>query len=116
MTVSDPNESRALTYDMLAQATAGNVAAVRSIARLQPAGGEGDKVFPPTYQGGRYATERRRIGDEMVDAVLLDSVQSQANRMEQALKRARARGELRFPLIVSDFTPWFPDIGSDLTP
>ena len=98
MAVNDSIENRVLTYEVLSQAVAGNVAAVRSVSKLQPAGGEGDKVFPPTYQGGQYALERRRIGDDVVDAVLLDSVPSQANRMEQALKRAREGGYSTLPV------------------
>lgn len=86
-------------------------AAIRVVTRLAPAGGPGDKVFPPTYAGGAYATEQRRVGDEVVETVLLDSVQSQANRMELALRAAYERGELRFPLVVADFTPHFPHIG-----
>jgi CRISPR-associated protein Csb1 len=100
-----------LTLKALQDAVAGQAAAIRIITKLQPVGGQGDKIFPPTYAGGQYAQERRRLNDEVVSAVLLDSVQSQANRMEQALKRARERGDLKFPLIVSDFTPRFPDIG-----
>ncbi len=96
--------SESLTFERLSEAVAGDVAAIRSIVRLRPAGGDGDKVFPPTYQGGRYAMEERRVGDRVVLTVLLDSVPSQANRMEQALKRAWERGEVGFPLLVSDFS------------
>ena len=96
--------SQVLTYQRLIDAVAGEAVAARSVAKLQPAGGQGDKVFPPTYQGGRYAVEERRVGDRVVVTVLLDSVQSQANRLEQALKRAWERGEVRFPLVVTDFT------------
>src|SRR5206468_4173599 len=78
---------------------------------LEPAGGPGDKVFPPTYEGGRYATERRRLGDVEIETVLLDSVQSQANRMELALKGALERDELAFPLLAVDFSKHFPEIG-----
>lgn len=72
-----------LTIDDLKSAVAGSAAAIRLTVRLQPAGGPGSKVFPPTHSGGVYAWERRRIRkDEVVPTVLLDSVQSQANRME----------------------------------
>ena len=74
-------------------------AAFRLKARLQPAGGPGDKVFPPTYEGGRYARERRRINGETVECVHLDSVQSQANRMELSLLEAVRNGAIRMPLI-----------------
>jgi len=45
-----------LTIDMLRDAVEDD-AAIRYRARLQPAGGPGDKVFPPTYAGGIYAIE-----------------------------------------------------------
>lgn len=71
----------------LAQAV-GSAAAIRSRVKLQPAGGEGDKVFPPTYLGAKYAEEERidPATGQRVKCVLLDSVQSQANRMEDALQ------------------------------
>lgn len=77
-------------------------AAIRRVRRLQPAGGAGDKLFPPTYpQEGRglpptHVFEKRRVDGETVNCVLIDSVQSQANRLEEALLSA-ARAE-RFPL------------------
>jgi CRISPR-associated protein Csb1 len=77
------------TLKELSDAIASLGSAIRITTRLAPVGGDGDKVFPPTYEGGRYAIEQRRVGGRVTDAVLLDSVQSQANRMEQALK-ARA--------------------------
>ena len=78
--------------------------------KLQPAGGEGTKVFPPTYAGAVYATEKRRLPGhaEPVECVLLDSVQSQANRMEEALQQAVDAGRLKIPLVEVDFTPYFP--------
>lgn len=91
-------------------------AAIRTRLELQPAGGMGTKVFPPTYQGPRnsavYATEQRKIDNETVKkCVVLDSVQSQANRMEEALLNSVRAGDLTLPLIQSDFTDEFPDIG-----
>jgi CRISPR-associated protein Csb1 len=64
-------------------------------------------VFPPTYNlDGKptYAHERRRLNGSEVDAVLLDAVQSQANRMEQALLQAWHRRELSFPVVAVDFS------------
>ena len=71
----------------------------------QPAGGPGDKVFPPTYEGGKYATEERvdPATGEVRQCVLLDSVQSQANRMELALLEAHRSGTVQLPLIVTRF-------------
>ncbi len=98
----------------LQSAIAGSTVAFRCVTEYQPAGGLGDKVFPPTYEGGKYAMEKRRLPGhpEPVDCVLLDSVQSQANRMELALLEAweRAKGhreeDKRLPLPV--ITVQFP--------
>lgn len=102
------NES--LTLEVLGQAVGGQAAAFRCRRRLQPAGGEGDKVFPPTFAGAVYAIEQRRIpGREgPVTCVLLDSVQSQANRMELALQEAVDTGSIRLPLVEVDFSAHDP--------
>jgi CRISPR-associated protein Csb1 len=90
-------------------------AAARSRVTLQPAAGEGTKVFPPTYAGAVYATEKRRLPGcaDPVDCVLLDSVQSQANRLEEALQQAIDCGRLKdagvsLPLVEVDFTSFYP--------
>jgi CRISPR-associated protein Csb1 len=93
-------------------------AAIRRVRRLQPAGGPGDKVFPPTYPGdGRnpqpvHVFENRRVDGETVECVLLDSVQSQANRLEEALLAAMQAGRFAMPVIGVSFadTP-VADIG-----
>ncbi len=95
--------AESLNLSELTAAVAGSAAAFRSVTKLQPVGGEGDKVFPATYSGGVYATERRALDEQVVDCVLLDSVQSQANRAEEALKLAIERGRTRLPLIEVDF-------------
>ena len=92
-----------LTLDHIKASLAGNAAAFRCVTEYQPAGGLGDKVFPPTYAGGRYATESRYIDDEAVNCVLLDSVQSQANRMELALLEEWESGRAPLPVITVDF-------------
>ena len=66
----------------------GTAAAFRCRTKLRPIGDNGDKVFPPTYAGGVYAVEDRRVEGHVVRCVLLDSVQSQANRMEEVLQDA----------------------------
>jgi len=98
------SEISVLTLDVVEKAVTGMAAAFRRIVRLQPAGGPGAKVFPPTYEGGKYATEKRRINGEIVDCVLLDSVQSQANRMELALQEALDENRISLPVIVVDFS------------
>ena len=85
-------------------------AALRRRQKLQPVGGPGDKVFPPTFKGAVYAMEQRRVQgrDEPVNCVLLDSVQSQANRMELALQEALDMGKIKIPLLEVDFTEHDP--------
>ena len=78
-------------------AIAGNAAAFRVVTELQPAGGDGDKIFPPTYEGSVYAVEPRIINGQEEQCVLLDSVQSQANRLESALLEGHRSGDLKFP-------------------
>ncbi len=93
-----------LTSERLKKAVAED-AAIRFLARLQPAGGHGDKVFPPTYAGGQYALESRVDEDCVVkDVVLLDSVQSQANRMEQGLLAAHRAKRVTLPMISVSFS------------
>ena len=77
----------------------GQAAAIRRMRRMQPVGGPGDKLFPPTYPGEgqgkpppRHVFEYRRIGNDNRLCVLIDRVQSHANRMEDALSRLRAQG------------------------
>jgi len=93
-----------LTLGLIDKALNSGASALRRCVRLQPAGGQGDKVFPPTYSGGTYATEIRVIDGEPVNCVLLDSVQSQANRMELALLEAWKRKQMTLPVISVDFT------------
>ena len=89
----------------LRDAVHGTAAAFRCVTDYQPAGGPGDKVFPPTYEGGKYATEERIDPDtgEVRPCVLLDSVQSQANRMELALLESHRAGKVELPLLVTRF-------------
>jgi CRISPR-associated protein Csb1 len=65
-----------------------HAAAIRRRQRLQPAGGPGDKLFPPTYPAER---------------VLLDSVQSQANRLEEVLLETLAGTPPHVPHLAVDF-------------
>ena len=103
----DPTTEDVMDLDLrsLRDAVAGRAAAFRCVTDYQPVGGRGDKVFPPTYEGGKYATENRvdpKTG-EMRRCVLLDSVQSQANRMELALLEAHRANRLALPLLVAHF-------------
>jgi len=89
------------SYADLRKAIAGSAAAFRLTLKLEPVS---PKVFPPTYEGGKYATEERLIHGERLPCVLLDSVPSQANRMELALQDAVDGGEIELPLVAVDFT------------
>jgi CRISPR-associated protein Csb1 len=106
------SESKALTYERLITAIKGHAAAIRCRTRLQPAAGPGTKVFPPTHAGGVYATEQRRLPDreQPADCVLLDSVQSQANRIEDALQDAVDRKQIAIPLLVVEFGDKVADV------
>ncbi len=86
-------------------------AALRRRQRLQPVGGKGDKIFPPTYPGEgrnnpppRHVFERRRLDGKDVWSVLVDSVQSQANRLEESLLGVIREKSLCIPHVVVDFT------------
>jgi CRISPR-associated protein Csb1 len=110
------HEMRILDFDTLQQAV-GSSAAFRCRRHLQPAGGKGDKVFPPTFAGAVYSVEQRRMPDResAVTCVLLDSIQSQANRMELALQDALDAGKINLPLLVVDFSKHDPtgDVEAD---
>lgn len=100
-----------LTFAQLWDAVAGGAVALRTRTELQPAGGNGDKIFPPSYSvDGRadhkYAVEERQLGDsdKVSTTILLDSVASQANRAELALLDGWERGELNFPVPYVDFS------------
>jgi CRISPR-associated protein Csb1 len=99
-----------LDLELLDQACSKNGAAIRIRTKLLPVGGSDDKIFPPTYAGEKhavYAIEKRRIGEREVATVLLDSVQSQANRLEQGLLQAVEDGGLIIPVIEVNFASAF---------
>ena len=104
-----------MTLDLQALREAvGRDAAFRRVRRLQPVGGQGDKIFPPTYPperrgaSPRHVFERRRVEDKEIWCVLIDSVQSQANRLEEALLAAAEEGgeheRVRLPYVSVDFS------------
>lgn len=85
-------------------------AALRRRQRLQPVGGKGDKILPPTYPGEgrnappRHVFERRRLDGKDIWCVLVDSVQSQANRLEESLLGMIREGSACIPHVVVDFS------------
>ncbi|HEV7941929.1 MAG TPA: type I-U CRISPR-associated RAMP protein Csb1/Cas7u [Solirubrobacteraceae bacterium] len=82
--------------------------ALRLRCRLQPAGGSGSKVMPPTYAPERrgdppvYIRETRRIDGAEHDCVLLDGIASQANRIEDSLAACIQSSEIPLPTIEVD--------------
>lgn len=108
-----------LNYEELKALVDGDAVAIRGNAILEPAGGPGDKVFPPTHAvdknekrpGAKYAFETRRIGGQDVECVLLDSVQSQANRMEEALQALWDERKIALPVIVVNVADVAPEVG-----
>ncbi|MCQ2402104.1 MAG: type I-U CRISPR-associated RAMP protein Csb1/Cas7u [Lentisphaeria bacterium] len=94
-----------ITSDSLFSALKGNVIAIRRNRRLQPAEGVGGKIFPASYSGGVYAEEERMIDGKQQHCVIIDSVQSQANRIEEALKLNYYKpGESKCDIPVVDVT------------
>lgn len=110
-----------LTFEELENAVSGTSAGFRAVTRLEPLGGPHDKLYPPTFgdavhvpvpvgqerqenRRSKYALEWRRINGSSKLCVVLDSVASQANRMELSLLEAYERGELLFPFARVDFT------------
>lgn len=101
-----------LTPDLLLDAcsAAGTAAGITIRSRLEPMAGPGTPVKPATYAGGVYQTDRRWWGEgeerRAVDAIVVDNVPSQANRLEAVLERRRA--DLGLPEVVLDLS----DVGT----
>jgi len=91
---------RTLDLDLLLSATtAGGPSCLSSNTRLRPAGGLHTAVAPAKYLQGTgsaaksvYVYERRFLNGESRRTVLIDSKQSQLNRLETELERARTDG------------------------
>lgn len=69
---------------------------IRIQLELEPAGA-GGLVYPPTYDQGQHIFRTAWIGDEKREVVVLDSPQSQSNRIEEAILSSHRRGDLRYP-------------------
>lgn len=80
-------------------------AALRLRTRMQPAGGAGARLMPPTYSGeggAVYLHEKRKVDGELRECVLLDGQASQSNRLEEGLLEMIASGRVRIPDIRVD--------------
>ena len=97
-----------LTADLLVEACGddGRAAGVSIRSELEPLAGAGEPVKPAVYEGGTYQADRRWYGHgedrRVVDVVVIDNVPSQANRLEAALRAARA--EVGLPELVLDLS------------
>jgi CRISPR-associated protein Csb1 len=93
-----------MNYQQLHQSVQ-SAAGLRLRLRLQPLYGAGEIVFPCTVAGGKYQISNRRIPgyDQSVSCAILDSVQSQANRMEDALLSDIRDGKLKLPHVETNF-------------
>lgn len=66
---------------------------IRIDTELEPVAGPGGSVKPAVYEGGKYQQDKRwaSVADEQpTPVVVIDNVPSQANRIEEALRRNRA--------------------------
>lgn len=79
---------------------------IRIDADLEPLGGAGSPVKPAVYEGGVYQEDRRWADPEDAEptkVIVIDNVPSQANRLEDCLRRHRkATGIPEFVLDFSD--------------
>jgi CRISPR-associated protein Csb1 len=67
--------------------------------------GQGEVIFPPTYASGGYLISPRRVPGypDAVPCAIIDSVQSAANRMEEALLADIESEGIHLPHAVTDF-------------
>ena len=81
---------------------------IRIDAELEPLSGKGGPVKPAVYEGGVYQQDRRWAKSEDAEptrVIVIDNVPSQANRLEDALRRHRtATGLPEFVLDLSELT------------
>lgn len=100
--------SESLAARLLAAAGEDRVhTAVVMRAVYQPVGGMGNSVMPPTFpieERERDLTKKYLVADRLVDGevvktVTIDQEQSQANRVEEALRDARDRGRIELPML-----------------
>ncbi len=65
---------------------------IRIDSHLEPLSGAGGTVKPAVYKGGIYQRDRRWVSpedEEPAQVIVIDNVPSQANRLEEALRRNR---------------------------
>ena len=70
---------------------------IRIDSDLEPLSGPGGMVKPAVYEGGAYQLDRRWVSptdSEPTRVIIIDNVSSQANRLEEALRKNRATTEI----------------------
>ena len=78
---------------------------IRIDSHLEPLSGPGGMVKPAIYDGGTYQHDRRWVSpddEEPAHVIVIDNVPSQANRLEEALRRNRDSTSI--PEFVLDFS------------
>ncbi len=78
---------------------------IRIDTELEPLSGPGGRVKPAVYEGGRYQEDNRWAlpsDDEPTPVIVIDNVPSQANRLEEALRRSRS--SVPVPELILDLT------------
>ena len=58
-----------LSLESLKKAVAGEIVAYRSVMDMDPAGGPGDKIFPPTYAVGDREPAAAGVTDEQIAVI-----------------------------------------------
>jgi len=80
-------------------------AGIRIDTELDPLAGPGGPVKPAVYEGGKYQEDRRWASpedQEPTPVLVIDNVPSQANRLEEAIRRHRE--VIRVPELVLDLS------------
>ena len=78
---------------------------IRIDSDLEPLSGPGGLVKPAVYEGGTYQRDRRWASasdGEPTEVIVIDNVPSQANRLEEALRKSR--NSTSIPEFVLDFS------------
>lgn len=80
-------------------------AGIRIDTELEPLAGPGGPVKPAVYEGGKYQEDRRWAShedQEPTPVIVIDNVPSQANRLEEAIRRHREA--IQVPELVLDLS------------
>ncbi|MDE0342796.1 MAG: hypothetical protein OXK82_06490, partial [Deltaproteobacteria bacterium] len=99
--------ARKLDLEMLLAASADDSFddGIRIDTELEPLAGPGGPVKPAVYKGGTYQMDRRWASpadEQPTSVIVIDNVPSQANRLEEAIRRHRA--SVKAPELVLDLT------------